>query len=630
MSNKTPPRPSAFHLLFILLAGFLIFSLLLDPDRSTEELSRNKFQTLEESGQIKKDMPLVLKDKKQLEGFYLAIGEKDSSQVPATVSKNANVKFTMAVDTTVDQDFLTRLRKEYPNFTLKSSPDFGWFWSLLPIFIILAIFLSFKKSVGGGGAGGILGSATKSKFNKINPDKIKVSFDDVAGIEEAKAEVLEIVDFLKNPARFQQLGAKIPKGALLVGRPGTGKTLLAKAIAKAANVPFFAGSGSGFVEMFVGVGASRVRDLFNEAKASAPCIIFIDEIDAVGGKRDNGFGGGNSEKEQTINELLSQMDGFESNPGVIVLAATNRPEILDEALKRPGRFDREIIVNLPSLKGREEILKIHTKNKPLLTKEDLENLTGVFKEVPVNLETLAKRTHNFSGANLENLANEAAIHAARRSSLKISMVDFEMAMDKLLMGLENKSLSFTKEQLKKTAIHEAGHTIINKLFKDDLDPLHKVSVTPRGRALGVTMTLPEGELLNYTKSKCEKMISMLMGGRLAEKIIYKEETTGASDDINKATQIARSMVYSWGMSEMGPLNYENDTHHYDAKNKFSEEIRAKADQTVQKIVIDNEKIAEELLTKNIKALEALAEALTEKETLDAQEVDDIIGTLLIS
>jgi cell division protease FtsH len=443
-----------------------------------------------------------------------------------------------------------------------------------------------------------------------------VTFSDVAGIEEAKAEVQEIIDFLKAPQKFQKLGGKIPKGVLLVGAPGTGKTLLARAIAGEAGVPFFSISGSDFVELFVGVGASRVRDLFDQAKKSAPCIIFIDELDAVGRHRGAGLGGGHDEREQTLNQLLVEMDGFETNQGIIILAATNRPDVLDPALLRPGRFDRQVVVPQPDVKGRLEILKVHTRNIPLDEK--------------VNLEQIARGTPGFSGADLANLVNEAALLAARKSKVKVEMSDFEFAKDKVLMGVERKSMIISETEKKNTAYHEAGHALVAKLTPGT-DPIHKVSIIPRGMALGVTQQLPIDDRYTYSKDYLMKALSVLLGGRAAEEIALKHMTTGAGNDLERATDLARKMVTEWGMSEkLGPLTFgKKDEHIFLGKEiarhkDYSEKTAIDIDEETKKIVIEAYDASKKLVAENLDLLEALAKSLLEKETMDGAEIDALI------
>lgn len=459
----------------------------------------------------------------------------------------------------------------------------------------------------------------KSRARLLNESSKKIMFDDVAGIEEAKEELQEIVEFLKDPKKFTRLGGRIPKGVLLVGAPGTGKTLLARAIAGEAGVPFFTISGSDFVEMFVGVGASRVRDLFLQGKKNAPCIIFIDEIDAVGRHRGAGLGGGHDEREQTLNQLLVEMDGFESNEGVILIAATNRPDVLDPALLRPGRFDRQVVVPVPDIRGREGILKVHMRKKPL--------------DPDVDVRVLAKGTPGFSGADLENLVNEAALLAARKNKDLIGMSDFESAKDKVMMGLERKSMILSEEEKTNTAYHEGGHALVARLLPG-ADPLHKVTIIPRGRALGLTQQLPQDDRHSYSRDYLLDSIAILMGGRVAEEIIFNQRTTGASNDIERATQLARRMVCEWGMSEtMGPLSFgkreeqvflgRDIAQHRD----YSEQTAIQIDQEVRRIVEDNYRRASDILTQHLDILNGIAHALLEKETLDLRDVDAIINEL---
>ena len=455
----------------------------------------------------------------------------------------------------------------------------------------------------------------KSKAKMLNPSDKKVTFTDVAGVAEAKEELEEVVDFLRDPKKYTSLGGRIPKGVILVGPPGTGKTLLAKAVAGEADVPFFSISGSDFVEMFVGVGASRVRDLFEQGKKHAPCIIFIDEIDAVGRHRGAGLGGGHDEREQTLNQLLVEMDGFESNEGVILIAATNRIDVLDPALLRPGRFDRRVTVSRPDVVGRLGILKVHSKKTPLV--ED------------VDLEVIAKGTPGFTGADLENLVNEAALQAARTNKKKVEMIDFEMAKDKVLMGPERKSMVISDKEKRVTAYHEAGHTLVG-MNLPYTDPIHKVSIIPRGGALGVTQTLPNEEMLNLTSEKAANFISFLMGGRCAEELIFGEITNGASNDIERATQLAHNMVCTWGMSaKLGAINFKKSGvtpfgYSNDGALDYSEETAKTIDSEVSKFIQDNYDIAHNILKDNKETLENLAEALIIWETLDNIQVKKIV------
>jgi len=483
--------------------------------------------------------------------------------------------------------------------------------SWLPIVFLVGIFFLFMRQLQVGGGKAM--SFGKSKARLMNESNNRVTFKDVAGVDEAKEELEEIISFLKDPKKFTRLGGRIPKGVLLMGPPGTGKTLLAKAIAGEAGVPFFSISGSDFVEMFVGVGASRVRDLFEQGKKSAPCIIFIDEIDAVGRQRGAGLGGGHDEREQTLNQLLVEMDGFEGNDGVILVAATNRPDVLDPALLRPGRFDRRVVVGKPDVKGREQILTVHARKTPM--------------GPGVNLNVIARQTPGFSGADLENLVNEAALWAAREGKKFLEMHDFEMAKDKVLMGVERKSMVISDEEKKNTAYHESGHTIVGHLLPG-IDPIHKVTIIPRGFALGVTMTLPLEDRLSYTKERAENMIAFLMGGRIAEEIVFNHKTTGAGNDIERATGLARKMICEWGMSDrLGPVSFGKKEEQVflgremGSVREFSEATAQMIDNEVREIVERNYRRARDLLTSNLDILHAMSIALLDYETLDKDEID---------
>ncbi len=485
-----------------------------------------------------------------------------------------------------------------------------------PILLILAIFVFFMRQMqgGGGGRGGPM-SFGKSKAKLLTGDQINTTFADVAGVDEAKEDVGELVEFLSDPGKFQRLGGRIPKGVLMVGPPGTGKTLLAKAIAGEAKVPFFSISGSDFVEMFVGVGASRVRDMFEQAKKQAPCIIFIDEIDAVGRHRGGGYGGGNDEREQTLNQLLVEMDGFEGNEGVIVIAATNRPDVLDKALLRPGRFDRQVYVSLPDIRGREHILKVHSRKVPL--------------HESVSLSVLARGTPGFSGADLANLVNEAALFSARANRRYVTMDEFEKARDKIMMGAERKSMVMSEKEKINTAYHEAGHAIIGRLVPQH-DPVHKVTIIPRGRALGVTQYLPEEDRYSMNRIQLFSQLCSLFGGRIAEEIIggFDNVTTGASNDIERATQMARNMVTKWGLNQkMGPMLYGEDESQIPGggNTHYSEDTSREIDQEVRLILDEAYKEASKLLKKNRDILEAMKDALIEYETIDAEQVDDLMN-----
>ena len=492
------------------------------------------------------------------------------------------------------------------------------FISWFPFILLIGVWIYLMRQMQGGAGGRGAMSFGKSKAKLLGEDDIKITFSDVAGVEEAKEEVKELVDFLKDPSKFQKLGGKIPRGVLMVGSPGTGKTMLAKAIAGEAQVPFFTISGSDFVEMFVGVGASRVRDMFEQAKKRAPCIIFIDEIDAVGRHRGAGLGGGHDEREQTLNQLLVEMDGFEGNDGVIVIAATNRPDVLDPALLRPGRFDRQVVVPLPDIRGREQILKVHMRKVPISNN--------------VEADILARGTPGFSGADLANLVNEAALFAARTEKRLVEMEEFEKAKDKIMMGAERRSMVMSEDEKKLTAYHEAGHAIVGRLVPLH-DPVYKVTVIPRGRALGVTMFLPEQDRLSYSKARLESQICSLFGGRIAEELIFGLDavTTGASNDIERVTDIARNMVTRWGLSEkLGPMTFSDDdgevflgrsvTQH----KTVSDETAHVIDEEVRIIVSTNYSRAKAILEENIEKLHAMADALIEFETLDTDQIDDIM------
>src|SRR6202521_2543063 len=493
---------------------------------------------------------------------------------------------------------------------------FGVLISWFPMLLLIGVWIFFMRQMQGGG-GRAMGFG-KSRARLLTEKVGRITFEDVAGIDEAKQELEEIVEYLKDPQKFQRLGGKIPKGVLLVGPPGTGKTLLARAIAGEANVPFFTISGSDFVEMFVGVGASRVRDMFEQAKKNAPCIVFIDEIDAVGRHRGAGLGGGNDEREQTLNQLLVEMDGFESNEGIILIAATNRPDVLDPALLRPGRFDRQIVVPNPDVGGREKILKVHMRKVP--TAPD------------VDAKVIARGTPGFSGADLANLVNEAALLAARRNKRLVTQQEFEDSKDKVMMGAERRSMIMTEEEKLATAYHEGGHALVNMLVPGN-DPLHKVTIIPRGRALGVTMALPERDKLSYSKQWCEARIATMFGGRVAEQLIYGEDhlNTGASSDIMQATELARRMVTEWGMSErLGPLRYNENQqevflgHAITQRQNMSEDTAKLIDEEIRRIVTEGEKKAREVLFANRDKLEAITQALMEYETVNGEEVHGLM------
>ncbi len=589
----------AKNLLFWVVVGLfmiLLFNLFSVPTHAPEEeVIFSDFMAKLEKGDIEK---VIIK----------------SSHVSAVLKDKTRIR----TYTAEYPDFVKVLREKGVQIEAKPPDESPWYitflvtWGPFVLFLGLWFFLMRQMQIGGNKAL----SFGKSRARMLTEERKKVTFSDVAGIDEAKEEVLEIIEFLKDPRKFQKLGGRIPKGVLIVGPPGTGKTLLAKAIAGEAGVPFFSISGSDFVEMFVGVGASRVRDLFEQGKKHAPCIIFIDEIDAVGRLRGAGLGGGHDEREQTLNQLLVEMDGFDTTEGVILIAATNRPDVLDPALLRPGRFDRQVVVNRPDLRGRSEILKVHTKKVPIAA--------------DVELEKIARGTPGFSGADLENLVNEAALWAARQNKKEVATVDFEMAKDKVLMGAERKSMILSDEEKRTTAYHEAGHALIAKLLPGT-DPVHKVTIIPRGRALGVTMQLPTDDRHNYSKDFLYNNLAILMGGRVAEELILKHITTGAGNDIERATDLARKMVCEWGMSEkLGPLTFGRKEEEIflgrelTTKRDFSDQVALEIDLEIKRLVTENYERAKRLLTEHMTSLKALAEALLEKEVLDAPEIDQIL------
>ena len=515
-----------------------------------------------------------------------------------------------------DPNLTQRMLAQHVQVNVKQKEHVPFFLSVLiswfPMLLLIGVWVFFMRQMQGGGKGGAMGFG-KSKAKLLNEDTAHVTFEDVAGCDEAKQEVTEVIEFLREPSKFTRLGGKIPKGVLLVGPPGTGKTLLARAIAGEAEVPFFSISGSDFVEMFVGVGASRVRDMFEQAKKQAPCIIFVDEIDAMGRHRGAGIGGGNDEREQTLNQMLVEMDGFESNEGVILVAATNRPDVLDPALLRPGRFDRQVVVPRPDLLGREQILKVHMRKVPLAA--------------DVNGKELAQGTPGFSGADLANLVNEAALNAARYDRDKVMRADFETAKDKVMMGTERRSMIISKEQKKTTAYHEAGHTLVAKHLKN-ADPVHKVSIIPRGQALGITMQMPVEDKFNHDREYLRDQISIMMGGRLGEELVLGQMTTGASNDFERATQLARNMVTQWGMSdELGPMVYGEREHEpflgreMTRHTNISEETARKIDTVVRKLIEDNYDRARNILEEHMDQLHLLAKTLIKYETLDTTDID---------
>jgi cell division protease FtsH len=595
-------------ILLVLCLGSMLFP---GQTTSTQDISYSNFLNKVKAGQI---------ESVQIDNDVLIA--KPVNKIDVTTIKNQQpVEIQYRVMLPLN-DFSLYQKLEAKNVDIKvkkpsdSSQMFTILSTILPLLLIIGFVVLMAKTLQSGGSQAM--SFGKSKAKLLLDSKVKINFKDVAGIDEEKQELEEIVDFLKNGEKYIKLGAKIPKGVLLVGVPGTGKTLMAKAVAGEAGVPFFSISGSDFVEMFVGVGASRVRDLFEQAKKHQPCIIFIDEIDAVGRQRGAGLGGGHDEREQTLNQLLVEMDGFDENTNIIVIAATNRPDILDNALLRPGRFDRQIVVHRPDILGREQILTVHAKNKPLAEECDL--------------KILAKRTPGFTGADLQNLLNEAALLAARDNQDKISMKYLEEAIDKVMAGPEKKSRIISDEEKENTAYHEVGHALLAKLLKNT-DPLHKVSIIPRGMALGVTMTLPEKDHLTLKKSQLLDRITMFLGGRVAEEIVYGADniTTGAQNDLEKVTATARNMVTTYGMSyKMGNMAYGKSQEHvfmgrdFGHSKDYSEEIAADIDREVKKIVDDRYSLAKELLLANRDMLEVIAKELLERETLDEAEFEEIM------
>jgi cell division protease FtsH len=565
--------------------------------------------------------PTQTKQQTSYSDFLSAVSQGDVSKV--TIQGNniyGNYKDGTSFRTFApsDPNMIRDLRDKGVQISAKPVEDNPWYMTILiswfPILLIIAVWMFFMRQMQAGGGKAM--SFGKSRARLVSDSARKVTFADVAGIEEAKEELGEIIEFLRDPKKFTRLGGHIPKGVLLVGPPGTGKTLLARAIAGEAGVPFFNISGSDFVEMFVGVGASRVRDLFTQGKKHAPCIIFIDEIDAVGRHRGAGLGGGHDEREQTLNQLLVEMDGFESNDGVILISATNRPDVLDPALLRPGRFDRQVVVPLPDLRGREGILQVHARKSPL--------------DPDVDLTVLARGTSGFSGADLENLVNEAALLAARKNKDRVEMTDFELAKDKVLMGTERKSMIMSDEEKRNTAYHEVGHALVAK-FLPKTDPVHKVSIIPRGRALGVTMTLPIEDRLSYDEQYMKNTLAKLMGGRVAEELVFARRTSGASDDIEKATNLARRMVTVFGMSElMGPIAFGQKEEHIFLGREiaqhrdYSEQTAIQIDGEVRRLVDEAYQTAKRILQEHENLLHQIAASLVDKETLEGKQIDAII------
>ena len=606
--NSSSTAKTILFWVSIVFLGVMLWRLVSANGQSAreDEPAYSEFMQKVDAGDVKEVTMYLSPNSYELQGEYV---------------HPANRKFRVTIPKESSPDITKALRDKNVQINVKEVRSGDWVLILLnaaPLILLVGFCLFLMRQMQAGGNKAL--SFGKSRARLLSAQQKKATFKDVAGADEAKEELQEIIEFLKDPQRFQKLGGRIPKGVLLVGPPGTGKTLLARAIAGEANVPFFSISGSDFVEMFVGVGASRVRDLFEQGKKNAPCIIFIDEIDAVGRHRGAGLGGGHDEREQTLNALLVEMDGFESNEGVILIAATNRPDVLDPALLRPGRFDRRVVVARPDVKGREEILRVHTRKKPL--SDD------------VDLSIIARGTPGFSGADLENLVNEAALWAARQNRKFVGMADFEMAKDKVLMGVERKSMILSDEEKKNTAYHEAGHALVAAMTPG-ADPVHKVTIIPRGMALGLTMQLPVDDKHSYTKDHLEAMLAVLMGGRSAEELFLGHITTGAGNDIERATEIARNMVCEWGMSELGPLAFGKKeeaiflgreiAQHRD----FSEDTAVQIDKEVKRIVSGSYEKAKNILGTHRDTLERIAQALLDREVLDANEVRMLIeGTPL--
>jgi cell division protease FtsH len=581
--------------LAIIVATIILFNIFNKSQYSQNQMSYSEFINAVNSNTVKK---VTIKDDREI---YFAInGENFKTYILPSSGQNV-------IDLLTKHNVKIDIVPKEKNTMLDI---FLMYWAPMIVFLLLFFYFSNQMQ-----KGGKVLSFNKSNAQLITSDKNPITFKDVAGVEEAKEELQEIIEFLKYPKKFIQLGARIPKGVLLVGSPGTGKTLLAKAVAGEAKVPFYSISGSDFVEMFVGVGASRVRDLFAQAKRSAPCIVFIDEIDAVGRQRGAGIGGGHDEREQTLNQLLVEMDGFQTHESVIIMAATNRPDVLDPALLRPGRFDRRVVVSKSDVRGRLEILKVHTKNIPLAKN--------------VDLEIIAKSTPGFSGADLSNLVNEAVLFAARKNKKEVEMEDFELAKDKVLMGPERKSVIISDEEKEITAYHESGHAIVAKLLPKT-DPIHKVTIIPRGMALGITQQLPEGDKYTYDKEYLINRICVLLGGRVSEEVMLNTITTGAGNDIERATDIARKMVCEWGMSELGPLNYATGKEEVflgreiATRKDFSEDTARLIDREIKRIIDDSYQITKNIILQHKEHIIKMVQTLLEKEVITSADIDEIL------
>ncbi|QQS35089.1 MAG: ATP-dependent zinc metalloprotease FtsH [Ignavibacteriales bacterium] len=599
----------------VIVAAVIVLQVFRTGSQTFTEISYIQYEKLVSEDKI--ESATIVKSDFNDYHFKAKLRSEEKLEINGALTPVSDVMVYLPEPIIKDQEAIWKAKGIKYSFDKESNEWLNVLVSFIPWILIIAVWIIIMRRMQGGSGGtrGIF-SFGKSKAKLITQSGQKITFRDVAGADEAKLELEEIIEFLKEPSKFQKLGGKIPRGVLLLGPPGTGKTLLARAVAGEAGVPFFSISGADFVEMFVGVGASRVRDLFDQGKKNAPCIIFIDEIDAVGRHRGAGLGGGHDEREQTLNQLLVEMDGFEQNSGVIIIAATNRPDVLDPALLRPGRFDRQVVVDRPDVKGREGILKVHTRNIPL--------------EENVKLDTLAKGTPGLAGAELANLVNEAALLAARKNKKKVEMVDFEEAKDKVMMGMERKSMIISEEEKKITAYHEIGHVLVARMLPD-ADPVHKVTIIPRGRALGVTSYLPIDEKHTYSKEYLESIITYALGGRAAEKIVFNHYTTGAGNDIEKATGIARKMVCEWGMSDkLGPLSYGAKKEEIflgreiQSHRDYSEKTAIEIDDEVRRIVSDAMHRSEKILRDNMELLHKLSLELLEREILDGSEIDQLV------